>query len=116
MPINKQGKSKWQDASNTVNKIRYDLSDLLRTFDESERQTQNYKDLVNDILRNACRSVRDVTPQYADNCDEEHGSEDSDKINWKSKKLWGMILASPILVEGLKYIPDLIQLIKGTPQ
>jgi hypothetical protein len=79
------------------------MSDLLRSFDDDDRKSDNYKDLIKDIKENACKAIRDVSPKDAIDCN--YKSENSDKINWKSKKIWIILLASPVAVELVKYIP-----------
>ena len=115
MPKNRNTKSKWQDASNFVNKYRTDLSDMLKSFTDEERRTQNYKDLIKDIKTNACRAIRDVSPEDAGDCNDQSQQEkETDTINWKSKKLWVLICSSPVLIELFKYIPDVIGYFSGT--
>ena len=113
MPFDKNNKSKWQDASNLINAYRWKMSDLLRSFNDEERKSDNYKDLIKDIKENACKAIRDVSPKDAEDCNKK--SEDSDKINWKSKKIWVILLASPVVVEVIKNIPKLISLFGQGP-
>lgn len=113
MPKIRNSKSKWQDASNLVNKYRTELSAMLKSFTDEDRQSQNYKDLLKDIKVNACRAIRDVSPEDAGDCNDQPEKE-SDKVNWKSKKLWVLICSSPVLIELCKYIPDVIGYFTGT--
>jgi hypothetical protein len=105
MPLDKNNKSKWQEASNLINSYRWKLSDLLRSFSDEERQTENYKDLIKDIKESAIKAVRDVSPK--DSEDTHKKTTDSDKINWKSYKIWALILASPLLIEIVKALVSL---------
>lgn len=111
MPLDKNNKSKWQEASTLINTYRWKLSDLLRSFTDEERQTENYKDLIKDIKESANKAIRDVSPKDS----EEHRktNTDSDKINWKSLKIWALILASPLLIEIIRALVSLFG--QGTP-
>lgn len=112
MPKIRNSKSKWQEASNLVNKYRTDLADMLRSFTDEERQNIRYDDLINDIKSNACRAIRDVTPDRVGDCSDPDAAL-TDDINWKSKKLWVIILSSPVIVGVLPYIPAIFLYIKG---
>ena len=68
------------------------------------------KDLIRDIKESACKAIRDVSHEDAEDCNK---STSSDKINWKSKKIWLLLLASPVVVEVIKSIPKLIGLFFG---
>jgi hypothetical protein len=116
MPINKEKMSKWQEASNVVNNYRWNLSSLLKSFTDEERTTQNYKDLIKEVKEASCKAVRDVSPEDAEDCFPEDSNYAEEKINWKSKYTWVLLLGSPVLVELLKYIPDIIALFTGGGQ
>lgn len=110
MPFDKNSKSKWQDASNLINSYRWKMSDLLRSFSDEERQSYNYKELLKDVNESGQKAVRDVDPCHS-NIPEEKESK-ADKINWKSIKLWTLILASPVILEIIKALIGLLK--KGT--
>jgi len=110
MPINKNNKSKWQEASNLINKYRWDLANTLKSFDDEERQSQLYKDLIRDIKTSAFKAIRDVSPTLVEEVEldfDDVGKELGDRINWKSPKLWFLILSSPALIELIRFIVEL---------
>lgn len=113
MPVVKDKISKWQEASNVVNNYRWNLSSLLKSFTDEERSTQNYKDLIKEVKEASCKAVRDVSPEDAEDCFPEDSVYETDKINWKSKYTWILLLGSPTIVELIKYIPDIIALFTG---
>jgi hypothetical protein len=63
------------------------------------------KDLIKDIKESANKAIRDVSPK--DSEDHHKTNDDSDKINWKSLKIWALILASPLLIEVIKALVSL---------
>jgi hypothetical protein len=86
---------------------------MLKSFTDEERQNIRFDDLIDDIKSNACRAIRDVTPDKVGDCSD-HENSASDTINWKSKKLWILICSSPVLIEAMKYLPTLFEYLTGS--